>query len=235
MELYYNQILHLTIIGFFSIALLSLLYITTLYLRKKIAYSNGYILNTLVVIEYVLIAYLIYSIYILPYQLRDNSPFLRELSISRVMFKPIIYIILFVLLFLISLTSFGTITKTVVQRAKILTGFAILTLLTTFILFQVNEFFFAIPTINEENGLTYCMETKEQHLNEIFICAIPSVIWLYLLSNFQNNQTTIFKRFFYNYFPILLWYMIFTIIILKPYLITFEEQEKLLNELGAFG
>jgi hypothetical protein len=235
MDLYYNQILHLAIIGFFFIAMLSILYITTLYLRKKIAYSNGYILNTLVFIEYVLIAYLIYSIYILPYQLRNNSPFLRELSISRVMFNPIIYIILFVLLFLISLSTFGTITKTVVQRAKILTGYTILTLLTTFILFQVNEYFFAIPSINEITGLKYFRETKEQQLNEIFICAIPSFIWLYLLSHFKNNQTTIYKRYLYNYFPVLLWYIIFIIIILKPYLITLEEQEKLLEKLGAFG
>lgn len=219
--------------GIICFFLLLLIYLATQYLRDKIFHSKKNVLKILILIEYVLIVYVLYSSISLPYQLNEKDLF-GKLSISRVMFHDSIYKGLIIIFILISLTSFNSIKLSLRESIKSYTLFLVISIFTVLLLYQINHYFFSLEKTYAD-GSIYHVDTKLKQINEIFICVIPSLIWLYFMSRFKKSEIGMFKKYVYNRLPIAIWYVVFSIIVIKPFLLSKSVINQLLNELGAYG
>lgn len=225
--------LYLIPVGVLCFALLFLFYVVTQYVRHKIAHSNAYINSTLILTEYLLFGYIIFSAIYLPYQLNTNS-LVGKLSISRVMFNENSYYILFITFILISFTSFNSTKVSLKENAKYFLFFTVISSLAVLILYQFNHYIFSIEKINSD-GLLYYADTKQKQLNEIFIAVLPTLIWLYFVSKFKTTRTSLLKSWLFDYLPIIIWFLIFCFMVINPFLLSKEAINSLLNTLGAFG
>jgi hypothetical protein len=55
------------------------------------------------------------------------------------------------------------------------------------------------------------------------------------MSRFKKSEIGMFKKYVYNRLPIAIWYVVFSIIVIKPFLLSKSVINQLLNELGAYG